>query len=209
MDESITKESPSHLMKAGRKKPPAVEAQKSEAADSSRTFEAVFLEHWTHIYRLLVGLVGDPAEAEDLAVETFMRLYQQPPAGGVRGAAGPNLGGWLHRVATNLGLHSIRSFKRRERYELSAGKDALDAAADVHPAERLLEAEERRLARTVLGQMNERQAQLLVMRYSRMAYKEVAAALGLAPTSIGPLLVRAEREFERRYRGTATAEEEK
>ena len=38
------------------------------------------------------------------------------------------------------------------------------------------------------------------MRYSGMAYKEIAAALNLSPTSIGPLLARAERDFEKRYR---------
>jgi hypothetical protein len=36
-----------------------------------------------------------------------------------------------------------------------------------------------------------------------MAYKEIAAALSLSPASIGPLLVRAEREFEKRYRALA------
>jgi RNA polymerase sigma-70 factor (ECF subfamily) len=60
--------------------------------------------------------------------------------------------------------------------------------------------EERRLVRLVLAKMNERQSQLLIMRYSGLSYKEIARALGLAPTSIGPLLLRAEREFEKRYR---------
>jgi hypothetical protein len=40
-----------------------------------------------------------------------------------------------------------------------------------------------------------------------MAYKEIAATLNLSPTSIGPLLLRAERDFEKRYR--ALVEEEK
>src|SRR5512138_2568794 len=73
---------------------------------AGRAFEDLFLEHWSRIYRLLVRLVGDPAEAEDLALETFLRLYRQPPQQG----EGWNLRGWLNRVATNLGLHSIRSF---------------------------------------------------------------------------------------------------
>jgi RNA polymerase sigma-70 factor (ECF subfamily) len=68
------------------------------------------------------------------------------------------------------------------------------------PQEIFAAAEERRTARQVLADMNPRQSQLLVMRYSGMAYKEIAAALDLSPTSIGPLLVRAEREFEKRYR---------
>jgi RNA polymerase sigma-70 factor (ECF subfamily) len=55
------------------------------------------------------------------------------------------------------------------------------------------------MARTALAQMNPRQSQLLVMRYSGLAYKDIASALNLSPTSIGPLLLRAEREFEKQY----------
>jgi RNA polymerase sigma-70 factor (ECF subfamily) len=178
------------------KKPELDLGKTLQAKSASPAFEALFAEHWAHVYRALYRLVGDPAEAEDLALEAFVRLYQRQPL--------PdqdfNPGGWLHRVATNLGLHSIRSFKRREHYELAAGKGALAEAPETRPAEILAQEEDRRLARLALAQMNERQAQLLVLRHSGLAYKEIASALGLAPTSIGPLLLRAEREFEKRYR---------
>jgi RNA polymerase sigma factor (sigma-70 family) len=160
-------------------------------------FEALFLEHWTPVYRRLVRLVGDPAEAEDLALETFMRLYQRPP----EQRNGATVAAWLYRVATNLGLHSIRSHLRRERYEQAAGRAALEEAPNLEPARALADEEERRATRAVLAQMKEREAQLLILRCSGMSYKEIAVAMGLSPTSIGPLLVRAEREFEKRYRG--------
>jgi RNA polymerase sigma-70 factor (ECF subfamily) len=166
------------------------------------TFEALFLEHWARVYRLLCRLVGDPAEAEDLALETFVRLYQQDPLR----KPDFNTGGWLHRVATNLGLHSIRSWKRRERYELDAGKYALEENEHESPAEVLARNEERRLARQALAQMNERQSRLLIMRHAGSSYKEIAEALELSPASIGPLLVRAEREFEKRYRALTQEE---
>jgi len=171
------------------------------AESSSARFEALFLEHWAHVYRVLYRLVGDPAEAEDLALETFLRLYRSNPPEAEKGF---NVGGWLHRVATNLGLHSIRSFKRRERYELAAGKDAFSEAPETRPAEIQAQEEERRLVRLTLSRMNQRRARLLVMRYSGMAYKDIAQALGLSPASIGPLLLRAEREFEKRYREIET-----
>jgi RNA polymerase sigma-70 factor (ECF subfamily) len=168
----------------------------------SSAFEALFKEHWAHVYRLLNRLVGDPAEAEDLALETFVRLHQRYPLRENES----NLGGWLHRVATNLGLHSIRSWKRRERYEMAAGKYALEETPENRPAEMMAQEEEHRFVRLVLAQMNERQSQLLVMRYSGFSYQEIANALKLAPTSIGPLLLRAEREFEKRYRALAKEE---
>ena len=44
-----------------------------------QAFEKSFEQHWASIYRLLVRMLGDPSEAEDLALETFYRLYQRHP----------------------------------------------------------------------------------------------------------------------------------
>ncbi len=159
-------------------------------------FEKNFTEHWAPIYRLLARMLGDPAEAEDLALETFYRLYQRHP----NPEQGFNVRAWLYRVATNLGLHSIRSFNRREHYELTAVKDLVSVAPEDSPSELLDKKEERQMARKALARMNPRHSQLLVLRYSGKAYKEIADALNLSPASIGPLLLRAEREFEKCYR---------
>jgi RNA polymerase sigma factor (sigma-70 family) len=174
----------------------------SQAESDSQDFESLFGEYWAYVYRILKRLVGDPAEAEDLALETFFRLYQRSPFK----EDGFQLGGWLYRVATNLGLKSIRSYKRRERYEIEAGRFALEEAPETRPAVIHEQAERQDLARQALAKMNERNAQLLTLRYSGLSYKEIAGSLGLSPTSIGPLLVRAEREFEAYYRALAQEE---
>jgi RNA polymerase sigma-70 factor (ECF subfamily) len=192
-------------MTAHKTSPQTTQATQAEkhSAELARSFEATFLEHWPHVYRFLLRLVGDHAEAEDLALETFLRLYQRPPA-----SDQPlNIGGWLHRVATNLGLNAIRSWKRRQQYELDNGKGALQARPANNPAELFTSEEEHRLVRQVLAEMNPRQSQLLILRHSGMAYKEIAETLGLSATSLGPLLLRAETEFEKRYR-LANPEEE-
>ncbi|MEP7133786.1 MAG: sigma-70 family RNA polymerase sigma factor [Chloroflexota bacterium] len=189
MDESLPHESVLHLMKLRKR---------NNTSDESLivAFESLFHEYWAPIYRLLLGMVIDPSEAEDLALETFLRLYKHHPVP----EAEFNTRGWLQRVAANLALQSIRSFKRREQYELNAGKDALEQAPQHQPPEIMAEKEDQRFVRLALAQMNERQAELLVMRHSGLAYKEIAQALNLAPTSMGPLLLRAEREFEKQYR---------
>lgn len=174
----------------------------AESHASSSGFEALFMEHWAPVYRILHRLVGDPSEAEDLALETFFRLYQSYPPR----EAEFNIGGWLYRVATNLGLHSIRSWKRREHYETTAGKFALEETPESQPAEILARKEEQRFVRLALAQMNEQRSKILILRHSGLSYKEIAETLGLAPTSIGPLLLRAEREFERHYRALAQEE---
>ena len=56
------------------------------------------------------------------------------------------------------------------------------------------------LVRRTLGDMTPNKAQLLVLRYSGLSYQEIAEILDVAPTSIGPLLFRAEKDFARRYR---------
>ncbi len=172
------------------------------ASSPAASFEDLFLEHWAMIYRLLVRMIGDPAEAEDLAMDTFFHLYQHPPKTG----EGSNLRGWLFRVATNLGLRSIRSYQRREHYEMVAGKGALEDPQEDKPAELLDSKEAHRLTRLALSRMQPRQAQLLSLRYSGMTYKDIAGAMGLAPASIGPLLLRAEREFARIYRSLSREE---
>ena len=178
---------------------------KREIADTARAeshsleFETLFLEHWTSVYRILQRLVGDPAEAEDLALEAFLRLYRYNQ----KKQKVENPGGWLYRVATRLGLNSIREWKRRVQYELTAGQYALEETTQLSPAEILAQKEEWQQVRLVLAQMKERQSQLLILRYSGLSYKEIANTLNVAPSSIGPLLVRAEGEFEKKYRALA------
>jgi RNA polymerase sigma-70 factor, ECF subfamily len=158
-------------------------------------FEAAFSEHWSGILRLLVRLVGDSDAAEDLALETFYRLANQPEDK----QQSDYMGAWLYRVATNLGLNALRDWKRRESFERRAGQISWFENHSQGPAEIFMAEEDRRRVRRVLGEMNPKQAQLLVLRHSGQSYKQIAATLGLAPTSIGPLLVRAERDFKKRF----------
>jgi RNA polymerase sigma-70 factor (ECF subfamily) len=166
-----------------------------QANRTTAQFDATFLEHWSPVYRVLVRLVGDHAEAEDLALETFWRLASRERA--PRDES--NLDGWLYRVATNLGLNALRARKRRQRHELDAGKWEIENKVS-DPAQVVADEEERARVRAVLGGMDARQAQLLTLRYSGLSYAELAAALNIAPSSVGTLLARAEREFESRYR---------
>jgi RNA polymerase sigma-70 factor (ECF subfamily) len=164
------------------------------AITDSEDFEAIFLERWPRIYNLLFRIVGEKAEAEDLALETFWRLHQNPPS------KRENLNGWLYRVAMNLGFNALRSQKRRARYEEEAGNQALEVNQPSDPEDEVEIIEQRREIRTVLAQMKPRSAKLLVLRHSGLSYAEVAAAVKVRPSSVGKLLARAEDEFEKIYR---------
>jgi RNA polymerase sigma-70 factor (ECF subfamily) len=160
-------------------------------------FEQLFLDHWPRVVGVLARLVGNPAEAEDLALETFWRLYRRPPT-----APGP-LAGWLYRVALNLGYNALRAARRRARYEDAAGREALERSAPPSPDEAAEQSDERRRVRAALAELASRDAQLLILRHSGFSYKDIAVALNVAPGSVGTLLARAEAEFERSYAALA------
>jgi hypothetical protein len=82
-------------------------------------FERLFLRHCQQVYRVLCHLVGSREEAEDLAHETFMPLYHQPPAT----AAGASLVAWLCRVPLVFSaLSTGRGYALRNRV-MGTGKE--------------------------------------------------------------------------------------
>ncbi|MGW8249858.1 MAG: sigma-70 family RNA polymerase sigma factor [Anaerolineales bacterium] len=157
--------------------------------------EAAFDRHWGRVVGVLYRIVGDQAEAEDLALESFWRLHNR------RSSLEDErrISGWLYRVAVNLGFNALRAYKRRQRYELQAGKSVLENASTSDPAEQVEKNLEQQRVRTALARMRPRSAQLLILRHSGLTYAEAAEALSLSPGSIGTLLARAEREFEACY----------
>ena len=166
-------------------------------AGDQGSFDELFLRYYSRIYDVVFRLTGDAAEADDLAQETFIRLYRHPlPPGREH-----NVGGWLYRVAVNLGYNALRAARRRTVYE-----QADDVRSPADPEAVTAQHDERRRVRESLAELPAQQAQLLMLRYAGLSYQELAQALDVAPTSIGTLLARAERAFEVRYRAAAGLE---
>ena len=170
-------------------------------AEIVKEFEILFQEHWSRIYAIIFRIVGDPDEAEDLALETFLKLHSKME--GISGlkilSVRSSWHGWLYRVSTNLGLNALRARKRRERYELEAGRISLETAHSENPAVTIERAEQRQRVRQILSEMKPRSAKILILRYSGLSYAEIASAVRVSPNSIGKLLSRAEKDFERQY----------
>jgi len=161
----------------------------SQPLDQQARFDDLFQEYWNRICRVIYQVVGDWDEAEDLAVDTFWRWYRHPPE------HQDNPGGWLYRVATNLGLNALRARKRRQYYEEQAGVQEL-GLAPVDTAAEAAQSLEGQRVRAALARLKPRSAQLLILRHSGQSYTEIAATIGVAPGSVGTLLARAEQEFE-------------
>jgi len=167
-------------------------------------FETLFVKHYPRIVGILRRILGDHGRAEDLASEVFLKLYRRPLAQ----EPDANVGGWLYRTATNLGIDALRATARRSRFEQAAGQDAWQNKPAENGFERATRFERERRVRTVLAEIKPAQAQLLLLRASGDSYKELAAALEIEPGSVGTLLVRAEAAFEQRYRELFGSEED-
>ncbi|NDJ53433.1 MAG: sigma-70 family RNA polymerase sigma factor [Chloroflexi bacterium] len=155
------------------------------------SFEALFHRHYDLVYGVLFRLTGTREEAEDLAQEVFLKLYDRP----LRRAE--SLSGWLYRVATNTGYNALKAAQRRLKREQQGGEGLIQV--DDLPEEEVTRRETRQRVQAVLARIPARSAKLLVLRQSGFSYQELAEIIGVAPSSIGTLLARAEEAFAATY----------
>src|SRR5262245_13769522 len=89
-------------------------------------FDCLFARYREVIYRHLAATVRDPAAAEDLLQEVFLRLWTRAELWDGRGA----LKAWLFRIATNLALNHLRTVQRRREQPLEVVREAGGDAGD-------------------------------------------------------------------------------
>ncbi len=159
------------------------------AGEAPFDFEATFRAQYERIARVIRRVVHDPARAEELAVEVFLKLWRSPIAQGEKAEA------WLYRSAVRKGLDELRRRTRRVRYESLLGF----VRAVPNPEEIRAAAEEQERVRLVLALIEPRHAELLLLRSQDLSYDELASVLDLNPASIGTLLSRAQQAFRKEY----------
>jgi RNA polymerase sigma-70 factor (ECF subfamily) len=138
------------------------------------------------IHGLAQRMLGDPAEAEDVAQETFLRVWRQAPKWRPGQA---RFDTWMHRVALNLCYDRLR--RRRE-----IPTDDPPQMPDEGPApDRGLEAQDtgRRVSQA-LARLPERQREAVVLcHYQEMGNIEAAAVMGVTVEALESLLSRGRR----------------
>src|ERR1700723_4607618 len=83
-------------------------------------FAELAMEYMSSLYSAALRMTRNPADAEDLVQETYLKAYR---AFG-RFEEGTNLKAWLYRILTNTFINSYRSRKRRpEQTELDEVED--------------------------------------------------------------------------------------
>lgn len=73
------------------------------------TFADVAMEHMPSLYSAALRMTRNPADAEDLVQETYLKAYR---AFGTF-QEGTNLKAWLYRILTNTFINAYRAKKRR------------------------------------------------------------------------------------------------
>ena len=149
------------------------------------------------MYGLLFRLVGNRGEAEDLTQEVFLKLYNHAYRRRLfQPGREHNIGAWLYRVATNTGYNAIRGRQRRWQRNTALVPDPQGGPFTEQEVE---QREMETAVRQALAQLQPRQVQLLLMRQMDFSYADCAAAVGVAPGSVGTLLARAARDFRAAY----------
>lgn len=158
------------------------------------TFATLFRERFTMLYRYLKRMSGDSALADDVAQESFVRLH-------ARGTMPADPAAWLVSVANNMVRDEHRSDKRHRRL-LALWVAPAEESRRTPPSDARVLAQEREAAvRRALDVLPPRDRRLLILRHEGFSYREIAEALGVAPSSVGTLLARATAALTTAYRG--------
>lgn len=155
---------------------------------NAKDYKNLFEMHYTGVFRLLTYFLSNRSTAEDIAQETFLKLYLTPPR------ESDNVGGWLTRVAKNLAynhLHRERSRATRDSQMDLTRKTGLES--------HLVEEEENAIIGRSLNALNDRDRICLTLRLTGMNYAEIAQAIDVKETSVGTILARAKERFKKEY----------
>jgi len=177
-----------------RPDPDARELARAQAGDLA-AFEALVNRHGRRVYRMLLGITGNEADAEDGMQNAFLKAWQH--LGEFHGDS--KFSSWLMRIAMNEGLEILRrrrSKGKKALVEWDAEDEERFRPKSVRPWE---EDPERQYSRAEIREIVEKEIMKLPAKY-RVAVmlrdlegldtQEAAAALGLNVATLKTRLLR-------------------
>jgi RNA polymerase sigma-70 factor (ECF subfamily) len=147
-------------------------------------FEAFVRSYQDMVYGVAVRLLGNRADAEDVAQSVFLKAFQRFGEIG----SSPSAAGWLKTVTRHTCLNHLTRYRARWRFfsELDGDRGPqADAAAglpsDASP-ELELEREHERdaLERALQGLPDHQRVPLVLFHFEDASYQEIAALLGVS-----------------------------
>lgn len=137
----------------------------------------VLERYWAPVVRHAAAILGSTCEAEDVAQETFVRIWERREAWKLEGS----LRGLLFQIARNLSLDGRRRRLTRNR-KLRLLPNVSHAPS---PEEHVLNAELGDTISRALDALPERRREVfLLVRHHGLSHREVAQLLSLSPQAV-------------------------
>jgi len=154
------------------------------ARDVDSAFPDLVSDYGGVVYTAALRTTGCPADAEDLAAETFLRAYAALRGYPPERIAGLAVRPWLVTILLNLERNRRRMLARRPAHvPLEAGNEP--AARGEGPEQRTARHESGDLLAGLLGRLPERQRVAIVLRHIvDLGYPEIAGVLGVAEGTV-------------------------
>ena len=168
------------------------------AAGRTEEFGPIVERHQDRVVRLCQRFLGDRDEALDAAQEVFLKAFRHAGDAEPRG----QLYTWLYRIAVNHCLNRLRRRKIVRFLSLGgSGEEEHPLAEPASPApdaEAELTTRERwqRTRRAIDALPPGQRSVVVLAKFEGMAYREIAAALGITEGAVESRLVRAMRRLQ-------------
>lgn len=164
------------------------------AAGDEDAFRTLVDRHGRMVFNLAYRITADRAHAEDVVQETFLRAYRALDR--FDGRAG--FGTWLHRIAMNASLDTLRQAKTRREVAYETEEGVLDPAPSPEPGpERVAESSD--LRRALSGAMKTlteiERAAFVLRHYEGRSTVEIGERLGLQSSATRQAVFRAVRKL--------------
>lgn len=151
-------------------------------------FSEIVRRHQRTAWRIALRFLGDPAEAEDIAQEAFLRILAAAP----RYKPSATFSTYLYRVIARLCIDHIR--KKRPLFTNTL-PEAVDSSPD--PAAALVQKDRDALVRQALDVLPSRQRMVVILKYYEgLRYGEIARAMGTTIKAVERLLGRARKRLQ-------------
>lgn len=154
----------------------------------------IFEGDYRRIFRYIMSMVRDTAEAEDLTQETFLRAYRGRNSLQDEGAQTA----WLYRIATNVCLDRLRQSARRAPMESETDLDQVDVAEPDTPSlQQIIERDEMSACvQRYLNRLSDSyRAVILLHDMHELTSPEIAQLLGESLSAVKIRLHRARRKL--------------
>ena len=143
--------------------------------DPRLAFEELMTRYESRLVNFLNRYVGNLQTAENLAQETFLRIFNTRK----KYEATAKFKTYLYRIATNLAIDEFRK-KNRRREELKEDFNH-EPSVKLNPHEATIKKERAEIVREKLMAMDEKYRVVLVMKwFEGLKYEQISKVLGLS-----------------------------